>query len=273
MTKVKVSRNSPCFCGSGLKTKNCHSDVHEDSRAGYLIKAYQALEEKKEEKETQIKQYIPCQKGCSNCCWDAFSITEIEFELIMREMKTWSQNEVEAVYDEALNQCQTLSTRYPSEWKRLEEDGTFNQNVFFQSLHDEANRERNPFPCPLLNKHERSCSVYSVRPFVCRSLGVTHMENSPSPVCEFIKTTDSISHITPEISEDYQQFNTINLLTHPKTKEQSMQRAYPIFYWFKIFYNRTGKKIAQYNHYDRKTNFDRPIQQADTETLRSYGIL
>lgn len=83
-----ISRNDPCFCGSGKKYKKCHSDIHPESRAARLIQTYRKYERKIEDYQKSTGNIPPCQKGCYNCRYEDFSITEIEFEFIMRELKT-----------------------------------------------------------------------------------------------------------------------------------------------------------------------------------------
>ncbi|WP_080967252.1 SEC-C metal-binding domain-containing protein [Bacillus atrophaeus] len=74
----KLSRNDLCFCGSGKKCKKCHSDVHPDSRAANLIDMHRNIEEKVISYQEKTGFIPPCHKGCYSCCFDDFSISEVE---------------------------------------------------------------------------------------------------------------------------------------------------------------------------------------------------
>ncbi|WP_429673675.1 YkgJ family cysteine cluster protein [Bacillus pumilus] len=185
----------------------------------------------------------PCQKGCYNCCYDDFSITEIEFEFIMRELKTWSKDRVEKIYDTALDQCETIKNERPDTWRNLEiytpNDGT----IIVEQMKKHMTVGRNSFPCPLLDPETKSCSVYDSRPLICRSFGSTHHRINQATrveICEYIP--DSVEHatMTPNVNDETAE--TIEYV-HLRLPDGSIQqRPYPIYYWFKIFFDRTEKK-------------------------------
>lgn len=271
-----ISRNDPCFCGSGKKHKKCHSDVHADSRASYLINLNATIDKKVKDFQESTGDIPPCHNGCSNCCYDDFSISEIEFELIMREMKSWNQEDVERVYDIALDQCEEVKKDRPDTWRNLEifvrgNDG----EAFRKQIENHGTILRNKFPCPLLDENTKSCKVYESRPMVCRSYGTTHFKKnnySSFEVCEYIP--DSIEHAKKTPNTDDEQLLAMQFtnLTTP-SGEMAIQRPYPIYYWFHIFYNRTKKKTAQYNHYDNPLNFNQTIDQANYSTLKGFNII
>ncbi|WP_139224018.1 SEC-C metal-binding domain-containing protein [Lentibacillus halodurans] len=64
------------FCGSGKKYKICHSDVHPESRAARLINIYTNIDNKVKDYQESTGYIPPCHKGCFNCCYDDFSISE-----------------------------------------------------------------------------------------------------------------------------------------------------------------------------------------------------
>ncbi|MDZ5539995.1 YkgJ family cysteine cluster protein (plasmid) [Bacillus licheniformis] len=271
-----ISRNDPCFCGSGKKYKKCHSDIHPESRAARLIQTQKKYQRKIEDYQKSTGNIPPCHKGCYNCCYEDFSITEIEFEFIMRELKTWSKERVEQIYDTALGQCETIKNERPDTWRNLEsyvpeDDGT----LLFEQMNQHMATGRNSFPCPLLDPETKSCSVYDSRPLVCRSFGSTHHrinETRRVAVCEHIP--DSVEHaaITPTVDDEAAETKEYVNLRLPDGK-LIHQRPYPIYYWFKIFYDRTGKKEAQYNHYDSPVNFNQPLEQANLYTLKGFNLI
>lgn len=275
-TNDKLLRNDPCFCGSEKKYKKCHSDIHPSSKAAKVIRHYKEIDIKTAEYQRLTENKPPCHKGCINCCYDDFSITEVEFELIIREMKSWSEQDVIDTFNIALEQCEHMKSYAPHVWKNLElhnqEDiSIIQRQTFYQKL-----RKRNQFPCPMLNKAEGACTVYESRPSICRLFGSTHITSQisqPKELCEFILDSSKLVNSTPNMEKEWSSLTSfINTLKAPNGLKVP-QRTYPIYYWFYIIYNRTGEKKAHYNHYDSAINFDRPIEQADYQTLKGYGLL
>jgi len=271
----KLLRNDPCFCGSGKKYKRCHDDVHPKSKGAHLIKWYANIDSKIKDFQESTGHNPPCHKGCFNCCYDDFSISEVEFELIMREMKKWNQEDVEQVFDRALAQCEEIKEKYPIIWENLEKDAHADISIFNKQFEDHGKIQRNDFPCPMLNSETKSCMVYDVRPVICRTFGTTHMEFNSYDlylVCEYIPNSITHERTTPSIDREREDAALFTNLKTP-TGQVAYLRPYPIYYWFKILYYRTGKKQAQYNHYDSPTNFDRPIEQADYFTLKGFNSI
>lgn len=59
---VKLKRNDPCICGSGLKYKKCHMEVHIDQRVGYeeglpmqIIHEYTLVKDLKDRSKSYFK--------------------------------------------------------------------------------------------------------------------------------------------------------------------------------------------------------------------------
>lgn len=272
----KISRNDPCFCGSGKKYKKCHSDLHPDSRAAHLIEMHRNIEEKVTSYQKKTGIIPPCHKGCYSCCFDDFSISEVEFEYMMREMKTWDSKKVEEVYNIALEQCEQIKDERPETWEALEKMvDAQDVEAFRKQLIDHQKVSKNKFPCPMLDQETKSCTVYDSRPLVCRTYGTTHVESNALKSVELCENiSDSVKHANETPSADLEQYEAsfyLNLTT--PDGQRILQRTYPIYYWFKIFYKRTGKKIAQYNHYDNPLNFNQSIEQADLTTLRGFNLI
>lgn len=271
-----ISRNDPCFCGSGKKYKKCHSDINPKSRAALLLKLNRAIDDRIKGYQESTGYVPPCHSGCANCCFEDFSITEIEFELIMRELKSWDGKDVERVYNLALDQCEKMKKERPYDWRNLEKNiGGTDTGAFKKQLEAHRLVQRNKFPCPLLDTDTNSCKVYDSRPIVCRSFGTAHTstdESSSFEVCEHIPDSRQHAKITPNV-EDLQEsaWKFTNIET--PSGQFVFQRAYPIYYWFRIFYNRTGEKKAQYNYYDRPINFNQTLDQANRIISKEFNLI
>ncbi|MGE7185482.1 SEC-C metal-binding domain-containing protein [Peribacillus sp. NPDC006672] len=275
LSNNKISRNDPCFCGSGKKYKKCHSDVHLESKAANVINLYKEINDKVKTYQEETGNISSCYNGCSNCCYDSFPISEIEFELIMREMKNWKNDKVQELYDRALEQCKQQETDHPDIWENLQSYAHANSGIILKQQLNHGRIYRNSFPCPLLDPETNSCMVYNSRPLICRTFGSTHMKaqsNELYQVCEYIPNSKELETTTPAVDDERIKGVEITNLKAPNGQIGHL-RPYPIYYWFHIFYARTEKKVAQYNHYDSTTNFDMPMDQADYYMLKGFNSI
>jgi Fe-S-cluster containining protein len=269
-----MGRNEPCFCGSGRKHKKCHPDIHPSSRAAHIVRIYQEVDNEIQEYQQQHGYTPPCQKGCSACCYDQFNVSQVEFELLIHEMQSWPQKEVEEVFDRALDCFETVKKEYPEFYKVLEEHGEDNWDINVQQESLMKQRPQNSFPCPFLDLETGSCRVYNIRPFVCRTHGAAHLEilwekaSQDVTVCNKIPSGIKHKKVTPDASDLWVKKEHTTNAYDPYYDTTVRIREYPIFYFFKILYEKTGgKKEARYIH-DRK-NFSVSIEQDNREYVRS----
>ncbi|PRT33864.1 YkgJ family cysteine cluster protein [Bacillus wiedmannii] len=244
-----MGRNDECFCGSGKKQKKCHSNVEQDSYMAKLYKRYSKVDDLISEYRDNHEEFKnhPCGKGCYNCCYDVFSITMLEFELLLEELRNTSLEFAEKVFEKALDDLRVLRTNSPELYKRLEEDVTFQRNAHHQDVGFYSKVERFPFPCPLLDVNEGSCGVYNKRPMICRLFGTTHdpltvilASKDESSVCEHIPSVHVNALQTPEIDPSDSRIS--DMLKTKFSGQEIEPRSYPIVYWFKIYHDKNLKK-------------------------------
>lgn len=188
---IEIKRNEPCPCGSGLKFKNCHKDSgdkwvksFEFYNGNFLyenvsltmnlletikkillkLKSYDSIDEEFgleliEELYTaydpairQLQKNAPCQKGCTACCFQDVALHKIEVKRIRRYM------------DKKIKKNIRLNLK---EKKAREEIPS--------SLW--TDRKNSMEPCPFINTTKGECSIYSVRPFKCKSHFVASSPN------------------------------------------------------------------------------------------------
>lgn len=237
-----MGRNDKCFCGSGRKRKKCHSSFAEGSSIEELYKLYMAIDEVQDTHE-DLKNG-PCRKGCSNCCYDVFSITMLEFELILQAIREKGHDYALNLFNTALENVKTMKVQSPEIMERLEEivddmDG-------YETLKDAnlyGKQRRTPFPCPLLDMETGTCSVYEHRPFICRSFGTSHTELDKTiqiELCEYIPDSKEHNKYTPNIEDLQNSYGNIVKIEYNREKYEL--RKYPIFYWFKIYKDKNEKK-------------------------------
>lgn len=89
-----MGRNDLCFCGSGKKQKKCHPDIHEQSLAAKCLSLYGKIESIIKNYYNSGQQTPPCKKGCSDCCYNYFVISNIEFKIICKELQNWNKKQI-----------------------------------------------------------------------------------------------------------------------------------------------------------------------------------
>uniref|UniRef100_UPI003F499198 YkgJ family cysteine cluster protein n=1 Tax=Bacillus multifaciens TaxID=3068506 RepID=UPI003F499198 len=244
-----MGRNNVCFCGSGKKQKKCHSNVEQNSYVANLYKKYSEIDNIISDYRDKHKEFEnhPCGKGCYNCCYDVFSISMLEFELLLEELRNIGLEFAEKVFEKSLKYLEVLRTINPNLYNRLEEDVTLQKDVALKDVTLYSQTERFPFSCPMLDDSKGSCLVYNKRPMVCRLFGTTHDSFSvtldsrdESSICEHIPSAEDNVMQTPEVDISYLRIN--NMLETKYSGERLLPREYPIVYWFKVYHDKNSKK-------------------------------
>jgi len=99
------------------------------------------------ESENHLPHPIACREGCGFCCFNQVEVTPLEALIIGRHV---AQNFSREEQDRLMKQVKRSLTLKAGKSKK------------------EIARLRHKLPCPLLQ--DRSCSIYSVRPLVCRAM-------------------------------------------------------------------------------------------------------
>lgn len=198
-TKVKINPNELCPCNSGeIYNKCCIKDefynlgqnykgdniifnkskVHriyddianiginnifslKDDEFISISKGEELLKkvyEKVDEGISEYEKYSPCKKGCGKCCSLYLECTAIEAEIIRRYLvKNKTKEELDVLQNKIRENLKILPTiSNPNEVDKEAKD-----KMILDYLHKNIS-------CIFLNE-EGECSLYSIRPLVCRS--------------------------------------------------------------------------------------------------------
>ncbi|NMD72659.1 hypothetical protein HHO41_20700 [Bacillus sp. DNRA2] len=231
-----MSRNNLCVCGSGKKQKRCHSDINPDSRAGKLLQIYSHVDEIT--KSFEYEKNHPCKKGCSSCCYHNFSITDIEFKLILRELSNWPMEDVFKLKEEIESITNIIQRNFPDFFLTLEKDGT---GKSLDLMLKQTSNSTFDIPCPFLEVNKGTCKIYDTRPMICRLHGTTFYEKYEFTICENIpsniengKEVADVTSLKDEMDQTLIKFGD----------KVFMNRPYPIFYWFKIYFDSIGTRLS-----------------------------
>ncbi|EEM01699.1 SEC-C domain-containing protein [Bacillus pseudomycoides] len=194
---IEIKRNEPCPCGSGLKFKNCHKDSGDKWVKGYefyngnflyenvsltinlletikkillKLKSYDSIDEEfglelieelyavYDPAIRQLQKNAPCQKGCTACCFQDVALQKIEVQRIRRYMDKKIKKNIRHNLKEKKARKEIPSSLWTDRKNSIE-------------------------PCPFINITKGECSIYSVRPFKCKS----HFVSSSPSLCNEIE--------------------------------------------------------------------------------------
>ena len=131
------------------RTRICHKII--DETIEYQIEI---------DKQDGYRPYH-CHKGCSNCCYQSVACTGEEAELIYRYCE---DNRIEIDFEKLQRQQKFMETD--------------SNNNFYEKTAWNVQPEEDQ-ACAFLNKEDRSCAIWEVRPFVCR----VHLAEKTNEYC------------------------------------------------------------------------------------------
>lgn len=192
---MKYSRNDLCFCGSGKKYKNCHSDINPNSLVAHQYRIMHLLDE-----EIKNCPYTICQKGCSDCCTDDFEVSVTEFFTILNYLQIHCNNQ------QIENICKLSKVKISSILS--------NEKIIAFSR------------CIFLNEHSNACEIYEVRPIICRKYGYYSTTTDCSKIISDKKASMSLLKNTEVDTSS----NILSFILPNNTK--LLQKSHPLIYWF-----------------------------------------
>jgi len=133
--------------------------VDQKRRSGlsFVLAVYRTLDEFLEREGENSEVVLACKKGCSLCCYQLVSCTEMEMDVIVGFIRTMPRLRRRLL--------ERRLRKFATKWQRyLLRNGIALRENPFKPLRDWAGRA-----CPFLNEREGSCDVYPVRIIDCRT--------------------------------------------------------------------------------------------------------
>lgn len=236
-------RNAKCFCGSGLKKKKCHSEVHEKSTFSEIIRLHKEVDERIE--HCTDKAQVKCKKGCADCCKQAFIISPNEYYYIADYyINTYGIESFQKLLSENyLNwlQFEKDNPKIAENLKRNVEGNNILNLVDNLMEYLYETKETNKIYCPFLDKESMSCSVYDARPTVCRMHGTTKTSeyarmDIKQAICDNYDDTVDLNGL-PMIDDLLLKEKDLSMISSQKFKVKTIERCFPIFYFLKTQYD------------------------------------
>lgn len=234
-----MSGDTICFCGSMRRHKKCHPDISEESLAAKMLSLYARADRLIDSYYSKHKVKPVCRKGCSECCSAVFCVSIVEFFLICREMIKYDFKKIALVKHRVLQSITYLNCEQPALLNYFRSDHSEldykNMSLKIYELSKGFNIDC-PFLTELTNR-ERICSVYNVRPLICRIAGTSYYTDIENMyICSYIGTNKTIMDCGPSTVDIWSSFIK-DILTIRYNDVCYRGSVYPLIYWLYLAAN------------------------------------
>lgn len=226
-----MKNNNKCFCGNHKNLGQCHQNIRQNSRFAKLYKLYNKVDREIKTKVQENNLKTICQKGCNECCHQLFNISEVEFCIIADYVSDkFNKKQQEAVFEKGLMTNEYLKKNNKDYLKKLEfnSSGMLLAEGMMRGLMN--NPEKTPIGCVFLNE-KNECSIYKVRPLVCRTHGVAYLNDESNDICSKLSISDINRNNFVDLRHYEKEYTDLLTFVLESVKKGTVRRPYPIFYW------------------------------------------
>lgn len=264
-----MSGDTICFCGSMRRHKKCHPDISKESLAAKMLSLYARADRLIDSHYSKHNVKPICRKGCSECCSTVFNVSIIEFFLICREMIKLDFKRIALVKHRVLQSISYLNCEQPELLNYLRSDHSEldfkNMSLKIYELSKGVNLDC-PFLTELTNR-ERICSVYNVRPLICRIAGTSYYTDIENMyICSYIGTNKTIMDCGPSTVDIWSSFIK-DILTIRYNDACYRGSVYPLIYWLYLALNELDNLKVYLGGERHKKYFQMPYIEAKEKIL------
>lgn len=264
-----MSGDAICFCGSMRRHKKCHPDISEESLAAKMLSLNARADTLIDSYYSKYKVNPVCRKGCSECCSTVFSISIVEFFLICREMIKFDYKRIALIKHRVLQGISYLNREKPELFNYLRTDhGDLDFNKMSLKIYELSKGVKVdcPFLIELANR-ERICSVYNVRPLICRISGTSYYSKIEKIyICSHIGTNKNIMDCGPSTVDIWSSFIK-DILTISYNDACYRGSVYPLIYWMYLAGNQLENIKAYLSGERHNKYFQMPYIEAKEKIL------
>lgn len=229
--------NQLCFCGSGKEQRECHAFIKDDSFGAKVFKIHKSIDNIVHEHYKNNSYETPCKKGCCECCYGYFFVPDFEFLVIAYHMQSWDSKRLKTLKMTAERQWAEFNYLLPEA-----ANGLTKSRVSIEDIQQDLDYERSiaqlPFPCPFLDIGNKSCSIYELRPLICRGFGTSfmNMNNKESyQLCSKIPDAASATKWQADLSSLKDECTSL-VYIQKDGLPTVCRRQYPLFYWVYTYF-------------------------------------
>ncbi|MDB2115667.1 YkgJ family cysteine cluster protein [Clostridium paraputrificum] len=261
-----MKKDKKCFCGNSKCTEQLHKDIKSNSKYSKTFKLYKQIDKIIEESASNLNLNIQCKKGCSECCHQVFSISEVEFCIIADYLLEHLRPKINDIFEKSNDIYNYIKDNDPLFFNKLSNNINGNNPILnnFSDLYNfllPTHTSLIPHGCIFLNNNNE-CSIYKVRPVICRTHGVSYCSKGYTNIlCSKLEISDKnrgeFVDLTSYENEVY------NLFSFKQNIKLIIRAPFPMFHWFCFL------KENHLNLYDfRKTLFySRYTRMSESEMI------
>jgi Fe-S-cluster containining protein len=217
-----------CFCGSGKAHTLCHGDINPNSPVARLYLVQRQLDAAIEKQRRENNLPVKCRAGCAQCCARCFNVSEPEAAQILEALsRRLAPADISRLIRKANDQWALLASEYPALAQAI------SGPILLEAL-GKAHETVLPFPCLFLDEEGR-CTIYEVRPLICRIYGagrVSWMGNSRP--CTHLPPLHTARDRYADLSGFEETFGRYAFLEYDG--QYIMRRPVPLFYYFHLLF-------------------------------------
>lgn len=179
----------------------------EEKKVSFIQAVYQTYDEFAEKEIENSETQIACKKGCSRCCYQLISCTEMEADEIIKYIMNLPKTTRRPLI--------VRFKKFAIKWYKYYEKNQSLFGVTVSPLEFKPRKDWRGKPCPFLNEENGSCDIYPVRIIDCRGW------LSSASCSKEIETSSFRS----------QTYHLASNLIMEKQKEIGPFGVTPIYYW------------------------------------------
>lgn len=264
-----MSSDVVCFCGSMRRHKKCHPDISRESLAARMLSLYSRADTLINSFYSKHKVKPVCKKGCSECCSTVFCVSIVEFFLICRQMIKFDPKRIAQVKHRVLQGITYLNNEQPALLNYFRSDHSeLDFNSMTLKIYELSKGVK--IDCPFLtgfSARERICSIYNVRPLICRISGTSYYTGIENMyICSHIGTNKKIMACGPGTIDIWSSFIK-NILTVRYNGACYRGSVYPLIYWLYLAAKDLDNLKAYLGGERHKKYFQMPYIEAKQKIL------
>lgn len=241
-----------------------------DSYGCEIINLYDSIDMKIASHYRDKKKQAPCAKGCASCCSQFFEISEAEYIIILNHLKEWDKSKLAYIIETANIYSQVLEKHHNKFYEKYFSKDTIGEHsIDLDQYYKDSERYKIHIPCVFLSE-EGACTIYQVRPFICRTTGVGFKLNFEfGNICREIRSAFWARRWQADLREFQNDILSVNWLEDENSSCDAIERRqYPIFHYIKESFKENGHGFSdsRLNSYFELSKMDLIAQLIDKNT-------
>ncbi|NFL87368.1 YkgJ family cysteine cluster protein [Clostridium botulinum] len=213
-----------------------------------LEKLYQKIDTRIAEHYKNSNKKPPCRKGCSNCCYQFFEISDFEFMYILEGLSKVDNDTLNQILNRVMYLWNQFNSLYPELSKQYSVSVEIKDPQYLFDYYNNPLRGKINLPCIFLDPNDGGCLIYEYRPLVCHTHGVSYERTDlKGRTCNKIWFAGLARRWQADLRDLYDEIMSFEILKSEKFKNNKyyqdiILRKYPILYhmYIAFFVEKSG---------------------------------